>query len=272
VGSVSKVIGVPNVVKRFPPQDRGTRGGLSLRMTLGAVSLIDVLMPATRVGPFERHLRDAIQLNRSRAPHYASLSDGASRPISRTLVAAELLLLPVARWFDGRAAPYHAAGIPLLEDLFAPMSSAPAIGSAQPAPEQREPKLPRVSGSAIRGRVLTAFRASGFGGAEIALARELATLGGMPSAYHVTRHLLESAYRLTRLAPGHIQRAESQRLPSPAPLLARLLRLHLLGLGPASTLDRRAFPLQARGIGILAQDLPPLSHDPANGVARGELS
>src|SRR5215207_3680309 len=84
-----------------------------------------------RVGPFEHHLREAIALNRERAPRYAALSDGASRPISRGLIAAEYLLLPVARWFDRRAASYHRAGIPLLEDLFVPMALTPAFGSVQ---------------------------------------------------------------------------------------------------------------------------------------------
>ena len=52
---------------------------------------------------FERHLREAIALNRERAPKYAAISGGATRPISRALISAELALLPVARWFDAAA-------------------------------------------------------------------------------------------------------------------------------------------------------------------------
>ena len=211
----------------------------------------------TSVGPFEHHLREAIALNRERAPHYAALSDGASRPISRALIAAECLLLPVARWFDRRAAPYHRAGVPLLEDLFVPMALAPAFGSVRPMADDR----PSGSGPrprAIRRRVGRAYAEGGFASADAALADELAALAVAPRADCLVRHLLESAHRLATLAPHHLARCEEQGLASPAPLLARLLRLHLWGLTSASALDRRARPLHARGVPILAQDLPPI--------------
>jgi len=37
-----------------------------------------------------------------------------------------------------------------------------------------------------------------------------------------------------------------------------VFRLHLWGLGAARVLDERARPLQARGVPILANDLPPI--------------
>ena len=210
-----------------------------------------------RVGPFEQHLREAIALNRERAPRYAALSARASRPISRGLIAAEYLLLPVARWFDRRAAPYHRAGIPLLEDLFVPMARAPAFGSIH----LERGDGPRVSGvrpAATRRRVSRAFREESFAGAASALADELSALADATHADCLVRHLLESALRLATLAPHHVARCAEQGLPSPAPLLARLLRMHLWGLTPSAVLDRRARPLQLRGLPILAQDLPPI--------------
>ena len=211
-----------------------------------------------RAGPFEHHLREAIALNRDRAPGYAALSAGASRPISRGLIAAEYLLLPVARWFDRRAAPYHRAGIPLLEDLFVPMASAPAFGSLRlvEGPDAQSGSAPHPA--AIRRRVAQAYRAGAFPGAASALASELDALAGAPQVDCLVRHLLESTHRLATLAPHHIARSDERGLPSPAPLLMRLFSMHLWGLAPAAALDRRARPLQARGIAILAQDLPPI--------------
>jgi hypothetical protein len=52
--------------------------------------------------------------------------------------------------------------------------------------------------------------------------------------------------------------ARERGMPSPEPLLSILLRAHLWGLGPAGALDRRARPIQQRGIPILVQDLPPI--------------
>ncbi len=208
-------------------------------------------------GPFEHHLREAIALNRERAPRYAARSARASRPISRQLIAAEYMLLPVARWFDHRAAPYHRAGIPLLEALFVPMALAPAFGSVQLANDDRS-KEPRARPRAIRRRVEAAYRSGAFTGAAPALAGEVASLAVAPHADCLVRHLLESAHRVATLAPGLAARCEEHGLPSALPLLERLFRMHLWGLAPAAALDRRARPLHARGVAILVQDLPPI--------------
>ena len=210
-----------------------------------------------RVGPFEHHLREAIALNRERAPRYAALSAGASRPISRGLIAAEYLLLPAARWFDRQAAPYHRAGIPLLEDLFVPMAHAPAFGSVRLMGDDG-PSGPVPRPAATRRRVGRAYREGGFTGAASALGSDLSALAVAPQANCLVRHLLESALRLATLAPNHVARCDERGLPSPTPLLARLLWMHLWGLTPAAALDRRARPLQMRGIAILVQDLPPI--------------
>lgn len=206
-------------------------------------------------GPFEQHLLDAIALNAERAPRYAALSGGASRAISRRLILAERALLPAARWFDRRAAPWRRAGIPMLEEIFVAMEGAPAF-----APSGR-PIIASTSGppaDAVRRRVLAGYRQGGFDGAAGALEIEIASLAAEPGADCMARHLLESAHRLTMLAPGYLRMADERGLASPRWLLALLLRLHLWGLGAASDLDARARPLQARGIPILAQDLPPI--------------
>jgi hypothetical protein len=208
-------------------------------------------------GAFEEHLREAIALNMERAPRYAALSGGASRPISYALIAAEWLLVPVARWFDRRAEPWRRAGIPLLETLFVPMASAPEFVPSRPA-RSRPPgqSAPRAAG--IRRRVRTAWRTRSFAGAGDALRRELATLTAAPGVDCMVRHLLESACRLAQLAPGHVALARERGLPSPGRLLGQILWLHLWGLDASAMLDQRALPLQARGIPILAQDLPPI--------------
>lgn len=196
-------------------------------------------------------------MNRARAPRYAAQSGGASRPISWGLIAAEYLLLPVARWFDWKAAPYHRAGIPLLENLFVPMAHAPAFGSAT-LPNADRPSATAPRSAAIRRRVGRAYREGAFEGAASALADELAALAVAPHVNCMVRHLLESALRLATLAPDHLARCDARGLPSPAPILSRLLWMHLWGLTSASALDRLARPLQERGVAILAQDLPPI--------------
>ena len=210
------------------------------------------------MGPFELHLREAIALNRSRTAHYAALSGGASRPISRALVGAELLLLPLARWYDRRAARYARAGVPLLGEIFVPMTRVPALERPDRAPPPSGRHGGAVRASAIRARVRAAMRRGSFDAAAAALDLELARLGPGSGTDCLARHLLESARRVAQVAPSSLAAARARGLPSPAPMLRSLLRLHLLGLGAASMLDRRARPLQVRGIPILERDLPPI--------------
>jgi hypothetical protein len=209
-------------------------------------------------GPFEAHLREAIALNRARAPGYAARSNGASRIISRRLINAERMLLPVARWFDRRAESYHRAGIPLLDALFVSMSTTPRDDPL--APNEALLRVPAPDVHSVRRRTWSAFRRESFAGAARTLAFELALLSDK-QVNCMVRHLLESAHRLTLLAPVSIARSRAHGLKSPERLLASLLRLHLLGLGRAAALDRRARPLQAKGIGILANDLPTVRTD-----------
>ena len=153
------------------------------------------------------------------------------------------------------------ATAPLLKDLFAPMSSAAVfVPVGVPASAMRAP--PRLHPALIRRRVRVAYRARGFEGAADVLETELAARSGDRGTDCLVRHLLESAYRLAGLAPEHIRLAQARGLASPRRLLSILLSLHLWGLRPASALDTRARPLQARGIRILAQDLPPISPPP----------
>lgn len=207
-------------------------------------------------GPFELHLREAIALNRLRAPRYAALSDGASLPISRALIRQERMLLPLARWFDRRAEPYHRAGVPLLLDAFVSMDHTPEWLPDCPRPAAAPRLRPRAWPMAWRlGRTL---RREGLEGFCTAVEAELAALDAEPAYHAMLRHLLESAARIARLAPHHHRAARNRGLTGALRISTQLLRLHLLGLPPAARLDRRAAPLQARGIAILARDVPPI--------------
>ncbi|MBA4158227.1 MAG: hypothetical protein H0X65_12220 [Gemmatimonadetes bacterium] len=211
-------------------------------------------------GAFERHLLEAVELNRHRAPLYAQLTNGQSRAISRSLIRYERLLIPVARWFDRRAEPYHRAGVPLLEEAFVSMERTPEWLPYR-EPSSYRPRL-RPRGGRIAREVRRAFRQRGFPGAAAALERHLGLLATEPSYHCMLRHLLESTLRITVLAPEHDRLARELGLRSPLGISSRLLRLHLCGCGSSVRLDARAAPLQARGIALIGQDVPPV---PARG-------
>lgn len=207
---------------------------------------------------FATHMREAIALNRERLPLYARLTGGASVPISRRLIRAEQMALPIAVWFDSRAQPFEVRGIPLLSDAFVSMDHTPTFQ----APAAPEPPPPWLFGSRDALQLARAasrgYKRDGWAGALLVLERGLDALGESPCYGCMVRHLLESAVRIALLAPRHAADAERLGLRSPVALSWRLVWLHLAGLGQAAALDRQAVPLQARGIPIVCQDVPPI--------------
>lgn len=203
----------------------------------------------------EQHLRDAIELNRQRAPLYAEASGGESLRITRKLIRQERLLLPVARWFDSRARRYQRAGIDVMGDIFLPMSRAPCfLVQSAPSPPTIDPPAPGRLRRVLRQTV----RKCGFIAAATTIDAELKRLAADPDYWCMIRHLLESARRVAVLAPSHAERARHAGLPSPLRIHRLLFQLHLLGLKRASDLDALALPLQRRGVPILSRDLPPI--------------
>lgn len=206
----------------------------------------------------ERHLREAAALNRERMPLYDSLSGGRSRGISRRLIWTERLAIPVAWYVDWRAREFQRAGVRIVCDDFMPMAHTPAF-----RPRAHDPPplsgFVRADARRVRRRVERALDRGGFPAASEALAAELRSLEGTPQFHCMLRHLLESALRISNQAPRYAEAAKDQGgVPSPAGLSRTLLELHLGMLGEAARLDARAAPLQAEGIPIICQDVPPI--------------
>ncbi|HET7275043.1 MAG TPA: hypothetical protein VFI91_07665 [Longimicrobiaceae bacterium] len=216
---------------------------------------------AAKVGYFQTHLREAIEINKERLPRYAALTGGESVPISRSLIRTEYLTLPMARYVDWRAARFQASGIRIVRDEFVSMSETPPFREMIESPP-RLADFSRRSGARIARRIRAATRADGFPGAAEALQSDINAIADSPYFHCMLRHLLESALRIARLAPRHVAQATELDVQSPAKLSRLLLRLHLAGLGAASRMDARAAPLQARGVPIIYQDVPPIQTAP----------
>jgi hypothetical protein len=214
----------------------------------------------------EIHLREAAHLNRERMPRYSALTGGRSRGISRRLIWTERLALPVAWYVDWRARKFLRAGIGVTCDDFVPMAHTPAFREriADPPPLSAfAPSDPRR----IRQTIREAHRAGGFPAASTTIEHELQQLQTTPAFHCMTRHLLESALRISNQASVYEAQARERAIRSPAGVSRLMLNLHLSTLGEAAKLDRRAAPLQAEGIPIICQDVPPIpphaeSHDP----------
>lgn len=206
----------------------------------------------------ERHLREAAALNRERMPLYDSLSGGRSRAISRRLIWTERMAIPVAWYLDWRAREFQRAGIRIVCDDFVPMAHTPAFRARADDPPPLSAFAP-ADARGIRRRVERALDRGSFPAASEALAEELRRLEEAPQFHCMLRHLLESALRISNGGPVYAAQAEDRGVRgSPLELSRSLLELHLAMLGEGARLDRRAAPLQAEGIPIICQDVPPI--------------
>jgi hypothetical protein len=208
---------------------------------------------------FAGHLEEALQVNLERMPLYSRLTGGESERISRRLVRWERWALPLARWVDRRARPYNARGIGVVADDFVPMAGTPEFRERSAEPPLLLSAFRPADARRIRRSLAAALKTGGFEGAAAALRAELAVLEAVPCYHCMLRHLLESMLRVAHLAPVHAARAEAAGMKSTAGLSRLVLRLHLFALVDAANLDVVAAPIQARGIPILCQDVPPIS-------------
>lgn len=217
--------------------------------------------PATAEAPSSRcmeiHLREAAQLNRERMPRYSALTGGRSRGISRRLIWAERLGIPLAWYVDWRAREFQAAGIRLVCDDYVAMAQTPAFRERIPDPAPLSAFTP-ADPKRIRRAIGRAYRSGGFPAASTAIEHEIEQLHATPTFHCMTRHLLESALRISNRAPLYEARARALGMKSPREVSRIMLDMHLFSLGEAARLDRRAAPLQAEGVPIICQDVPPI--------------
>lgn len=210
---------------------------------------------------FQRHLREAIQLNEDRAPIYSAWSDGASEPISRDLIRAERRALAVAWWIDRRARRFQDAGVPIVCADFVSMSLTPPLEAARPDPPSRAARA-GPDPESLEAALVDAYGVGGFPAVAAAADSALDRIADSPEYHCMVRHLVESIERVARLAPRHAAAAEARGLPTTIPLSELLLRLHLYSLEDGTALDRDAAPLQQVGIPIICRDVPPIREAP----------
>lgn len=214
-------------------------------------------------GCFRAHLEEAIALNERRRPLYSALSQGRSEAVSDTLISSERMSLLFADQVDTGAATLQAAGVTIVCDEFIPMSEAPEFQERfdfEPAPLA---DLRAVDGQALTEQLQTAFDEGGFAALSELCDSVLADYES-PRAYNcMLRHMLESLRRIADYAPVHAAQARELGLQGALELSDTMVRLHLVALAAAATLDEQAAPLQAEGLPIICRDVPHIPPGPA---------
>ena len=210
---------------------------------------------------FQAHLTEAIEMNEGRSPRYEKLTQGRSREISSKLIQGEKDALQMARYIDDLAARWQEQGVGIVCQDLVSMSLTPRfkdrISVRYSLADYKAPDA-----VALQKRQEQAFLQGGFATLSQQLEVEIEDLKTAPAFHCLTRHLLESLLRVSNLVPVHLKKAAELGLDSTADLSMLLIQLHQAALSSAVELDTQAAPIQAEGIPIVCQDVPPISPKP----------
>lgn len=210
-------------------------------------------------GPFAEHVVEAIKCNRERTRYYETVSQGRTRALSKSYIALEQTILPVARIFDRWAARFWAKDIPVMRDDFVSMA---AIPPAATCPE----RMGRLSPAGIKDyrRVLKTFRknvyraAAGFDFVKIQI-EAIAALTSLKRLQLQHRcnlslsiHLIESV----GLAGRNAHRLKREHNGKADSFYRLFIIMQTLGVKMFADIDVKAQYFHQEGIGIIVNDLP----------------
>lgn len=209
--------------------------------------------------PFELHITEAIRLNLARKDVYARLSSGASKKVSNQLIAFERLCLIPAHIIDKWAHHFSSKGIGIIENDFVSMKSVAAPetpslyrGFLNPAAKARLQESVRSFQKIVftdirRGDFM---KVAGLTFGMIQVVREAEKRNRCHLA--LTAHFLESLGFSALHAVAYAKQSKGKTNS----LSKAFLILQLLPLRYSLPFDTEAQKIQARGIGIVVNDVP----------------
>lgn len=206
-----------------------------------------------QTGCISKHLREAIQLNESRAPLYGEVSGGRSRHISYLLITLERLTLTTLRPIETAAEEYQKRGIPLLCLDVVPMTGARGFSERTLKPTDSYQPFDSISTSIeLSGSILPGSDST----LEATLLRSLSILNKNTHYNCFSRHIIESLLRSVRLKPYYRRLSLEKGLRDPAPIIRTYVSSQIAALPAASLLDSQSAELNAQGIPIICNVVP----------------
>ena len=209
-------------------------------------------------GYFTDHVKESIVINKSRKVFYSKLSDGKANAAMKKLISLERQMLPFSLIYDVRASYYHRRGVPVLKDEFVPMISIPDFNPDAPKPESEIKNIPwKTYREEYKALIENKDR-------ERLLSRSLEIIHELEAQkqyWCLTRHLVESIYRLAWFLPVRIEEARAKNVKSPENLIWDIIRFHLIGFSRFAKVDVLAAPVQSEGIPMICSELPDLLND-----------
>jgi hypothetical protein len=231
-----------------------------MRPHLLVTALFLFASPASFAECLTEHLEKAIELNLERKPLYAELTQYESLMISNRLIFIEAYSLSFSKWLYWQTQDLRDAGIPILCSEFTPMDQTPKFKTEYKSGRPKLSNFKSLSYKKIRKQLLPFIQSMSFSELEsrtidIINSNELREL----RFNCLARHVLESIAKSSQLSSQHLDKASSAKQKREiTKSIQRLIYSQMGLLKLLIPLDNKAAPLQAQGVPILCQDVPPI--------------
>ncbi|MBY0415620.1 MAG: hypothetical protein K2Q18_15710 [Bdellovibrionales bacterium] len=206
------------------------------------------------------HLTEATQLNHDRAPLYAKLTSNKSLKLSQELILMENLAKVATLHLDLQTIDYTKNGVGLFHDDLVEMKLTPAFSETFPNEESPKTRV-EIEIKNLKRRWLDLINND-----ELETvyqeAVNLLDEGALREKNQncLTKHFVESIARGLMNYEGHLEKSRSSGLADPKAILLTFLKIQIHSLGWTKRLDRKAFPLQYKGVPIFCQDVPQIPY------------
>lgn len=209
-------------------------------------------------GYFTDHVKESILINRDRKIIYSQMTAGKSDQAIKKLISVERMMLPFSMVYDHRASWFQKRGVPVFKDEFVPMIALPEYDTNAPAPAS---EIESVPWKAYREELRILIKRKD---REKLLSRSLEIIHQMETQkeyWCLTRHLVESVYRIAWFLPKRIEEARLKNIKSPENLIWDVIEFHLIGFRLFASIDLKAAPIQKSGVPMICSELPNLLID-----------
>lgn len=203
------------------------------------------------------HVREAMELNRERRELYRQDGNPDAARVLNKLIFLEKLMLPFSASLDRATRDLQLAGVSMWCEDLVPMHTVPEYQAFTEAPTQSYRPFEKNIRKALTKK-LRNFKFSKRAELYNDIAKVI-TIDLNDHSYNcLTRHFLEAAARSLLLSDKHYEQAPSALKADVEKALEKLLGQLSLALGAASSIDEKAAQVQARGVPVLCQEMPPI--------------
>jgi hypothetical protein len=208
------------------------------------------------MGPFCRHILDAIQINIVRMFSYASLSSGKSIPISLGLIGFELFIIPLAIFYDLSNLLWRKRGLGVLDEDFMDMKLTSEFKTVATYIPNGEFEIRPVA--KWRNNIDKLLIKQEWPEAYKEIINLRMDIESKKKMYPLLNHFIESVHRSVALTIIWSKKCEGDDLLKVKFHRYRrwLIWWQMVGFEGSLALDYLAWPLRKKGLLILEQDVP----------------